>query len=62
MCIRDRHKVDGKNITYGCYTYRANIEPPNLPASVENMVREVYKMSPEVVNNEIVKNVIRALS
>lgn len=56
-------KVNGKNITYGCYTYRANIEPPALSPTAEKMVREVYNMTPEAANNELVKRgVIEALS
>lgn len=56
-------KVNGKNITYGCYTYRANIEPPALSPTAEKMVNEVYNMTPEAANNELVKRgVIEALS
>ena len=37
--ISSWHRPEGKNKVYGCYTYTANIEPPQLPSAVESMVR-----------------------
>ena len=41
---------------YGCYTYTANIEPPQLPKPVEDIVRSAYNSGASAVeNNFIVK-------